>query len=372
MYPGDRAGDPADLYNCFVGNTKIASDSEIVRSYKHEYKGELITVETASGVQFTCTPNHPILTLDGWVKAKFLNNGDNLLIANVRNNVITGRNPHINHRFPSIKAIHKFFDKRGTKRTAFGMVNFHGDIPTADVEIITKKRFLWGDIYARIRECINKLLLKCSNKTLVRKSTFVKHFLRVFTSTFSNISCKSKCLTFFKGCVRHSNIHRLGTIPDRDIVLTEDTINDLTTKTKISRKLFNGRSCKVFADKIVSIKISSSHCHVYNLQTKNNYYFVNSIIPQNGEKSNGKFAIAHNCRCTMIAQIAGYERDINKYRKMGAYDEDGKQMTYDEWKKAKPQSQDILHQEKVGNAIKGAHINKYRKNAKEARRRLKK
>ena len=86
----------------------------------------------------------------------------------------------------------------------------------------------------------------------------------------------------------------------------------------------------------------------------------------------GDPADIYNCRCTMIAQIAGYERDINQYRKIGAYDEDGNPLTYNEWRKAKPESQDILHQEKVGNAIKGAHIQKYKRNAKEARRRLKK
>lgn len=83
-------------------------------------------------------------------------------------------------------------------------------------------------------------------------------------------------------------------------------------------------------------------------------------------------AMIYNCRCTMIAQIQGFERDINANRVMGAYNDDGTQMTYDEWRKAKPQSQDILHQEKVGNAIKGAHIQKYKRNAREAQRRLKK
>lgn len=80
----------------------------------------------------------------------------------------------------------------------------------------------------------------------------------------------------------------------------------------------------------------------------------------------------YNCRCTMIAQIKGFERDINENRVIRQYNEDGTRMTYDEWKKAKAKSQDILHQEKVGNAIKGAHIKKYKENAKEAKRRLNK
>ena len=60
---------------------------------------------------------------------------------------------------------------------------------------------------------------------------------------------------------------------------------------------------KVFVDNIVNINITTvSHIPVYNLQTGNSRYFVNTIIEQNGEKCNGNFAIAHNCRCSL-----GYE-----------------------------------------------------------------
>jgi uncharacterized protein with gpF-like domain len=83
-------------------------------------------------------------------------------------------------------------------------------------------------------------------------------------------------------------------------------------------------------------------------------------------------AMIYNCRCTMIAQIQGFERDINANRVINAYNDDGTQMTYAEWKKGKEKPRDILHQEKVGNAIRGAHIQKYKRNAKEAQRRLKK
>ena len=72
----------------------------------------------------------------------------------------------------------------------------------------------------------------------------------------------------------------------------------------------------------------------------------------------------------MIPQIEGFERDINEGRIMAAIKDDGTTMTYNEWKAAKAQSQDILHQEEVGENIRNAHVANYRRNAAEARRRL--
>lgn len=372
MCPGDRSADPANLYNCFVADTKIASDSKIVRSYKHKYDGELITIKTATGVQFTCTPNHPILTPRGWIAAKCLKNGDYLLIANVSDNVFARRNPNIQHRFPSIDTVHKSIDMMGGKRTISMAVNFHGDVPTSDVEIIAEKRFLWSDWYPRIFDCFNKFRLKHTNKPLMSKSAFMKHFWSVSLTPFSLMCCAREALSFFFRCVSHSDIHSFRTITSGDSTFTKNTINNAPRKSKVISKLFNGRAVKITADKIVSIKTSLSLCHVYNLQTKNGYYFVNSSIPQNEEKVNGNFAIAHNCRCSMIAQIEGFERDTTANRLVGATHDDGTPMTYAEWKKAKPKSRDILHQEKVGNRMKAAYNKQYKERAKEARKKLSK
>lgn len=90
-----------------------------------------------------------------------------------------------------------------------------------------------------------------------------------------------------------------------------------------------------------------------------------------GDKA-GDPADLYNCRCTMIAQIEGFERDTTGTRVVRQWKEDGTQMTYAEWKKAHAKSRDILHQEKVGKAIKGAHVANYKKKAAEAKRKLKK
>ena len=308
MYPGDPSGRPEEVYNCFIVGTKVASDSSVVRSYKHKYNGKIISVKTAGGVQFSCTPNHPILTPRGWVAAEFLNNGDNILVTNGENNVFSRVNPYIKHRFPSIDAIHKLGKKFGGERACGLSVNFHGDISTADVEVVTHKRLLRNGVDSGGGNCINKFLLKLSNKTIFCFGSLFKHFRSVCKTSFCFICCKCKSLPFFKCSVSHSCEHGFGTISNRDSVLTEYSVNDLPADTVIDGELLDRLSCKVFLDTIVNVDVSVLSTHVYNLQTENGYYFVNSIIPQDTEKSNGIFAIAKNCRCTLVAKVNGFKK----------------------------------------------------------------
>lgn len=299
-YPGDMSASAENVYNCFVGETKITSDSEIVRSYKQKYKGDLINIKTASGVNFTCSPNHPILTPNGWVCAKSLKNGNNILVTFFGQDSFLRVNPHINHRPARIDTIHKFGKITGGQRTCSMSVDFHGDVPTTDVEIITHKRLLRKGFYSVVLNIIDKFLFIKSDKSFPSQCSFFKHFFGIFKSSFGIVSRFCKSLPFFECCVSHSNKHCLRPISNSNTVLTKYSINDLPTDTVIDGELLDRISSDVFVDTIVDVDVFVSSCHIYNLQTKNGYYFVNSSIPQNKEKANGIYAIAKNCRCTMI------------------------------------------------------------------------
>lgn len=307
MYPGDPDADPANVYNCFVGETNIASGSEIVRSYKHEYSGRFVTVKTAGGVNFTCTPNHPILTINGWVKAESLQNGDNLVVAFGQKNFSLRTNPDVNHAFPRIDAIHKFFDEMGGKRTCSLSVNFHGDIPASDVEIITKKRLLRDGRNPRSFNGINKFLLKHTDESFLSKSAFAKHFGGICKSALCFVGGFCKAFPLVWRSLRHPEIHRLRPIALLYSGRVKPLDNDATRNAKLIGKCLDGFSGVVFADNIVSVDFSSGCSHVYNLQTENGYYFVNSSITQDTGKSNGIFAIAHNCRCTLVYKVVGFD-----------------------------------------------------------------
>lgn len=308
MFPGDPNAHPANVYNCFVGETNIATDSEVIRSYKHNYSGRFVTVKTAGGVNFTCTPNHPILTIGGWVPAESLQKGNDILVAFRRNDVFGRINPNINHVFPRIDAIHDFLNMSGGKRATSKMVNFHGDIPASDVEIITQKWFLGSDWNTSGSNSVDKFLLKHANKTFMGKSALVKHFGRIGFAALGFVGGVSKSLPFFFTGLRHPEIHRLRPIALLYSGRVKPLDNDVARNAELISECLDGFSGFVFADNIVSVDFSSGCSHVYNLQTENGYYFVNSSIAQSKRKSNGIFAIAHNCRCAMVAEIKGFIR----------------------------------------------------------------
>ena len=307
MYPGDPSADGANVWNCFVGETKIASDSDVVRSYKHNYSGKIISIKTACGVEFSCTPNHPILTPNGWVSAELLKNGDNILVTFGEQNVFGGVNPDIKHRFPRIDAIHNFFNVSGGERAVGVSVDFHGDVATSNVEIVTQERLLWKAFNATSGNSVNKLLFKLSDKTLSCFGSLFEHFRSICKSSLGFVCRKCKAFSFFRRSISHSCKHSLGTIANMDSVLTEYSINDLPADTVIDGELLDRLSCKVFLDTIVNVDVSVLSTHVYNLQTENGYYFVNSIIPEDSKKVNGIFAIAKNCRCTIAAKVLGFK-----------------------------------------------------------------
>ena len=336
-YPGDPRAKPANVYNCFTGDVKVASDSEVIRSYKHMYYGKLITIKTSGGVDFTCTPNHPILTPRGWIAAELLNDGDNILVTFRSNNVLSRIYPNIKHGFSRFDTFHKFMNMPWSNRAVGMSVNFHGDVSTSDVEIVTKKRFLRENRNPSGRNGVAKLFLKFPDKAFSSFCSFGKHILRVCAPALGDIGRKCICLSFLFGHIRHSDKHGFRPSTDMNVVLPEYSIDNSPAETMLKRELIDRLPGKVFLDHVVSVEVSSSNCHVYNLQTESGYYFVNSNIPQDAEMRNGIFAIAKNCRCTLrTVEKPGIEAESRKMRVKDP--KTGRnvvvnEMTYDEWER---------------------------------------
>lgn len=316
-FPGDPEGLPQEIYNCFVGDTNVCTDSDVIRTYKHEYQGKLVTVKTAGGVEFTCTLNHPILTMSGWIAAECLNNGDDIIVTFRKNKVMFRRDPNIQHTFARFDALHKLFDVIGSKRTCTLGVNFHGDIPTSEVEIITQKRFLRNNRNTSRCKLINKLLFIFTDETFLSNSSFMKHLRSIRFATLRFICKRSKSLAFFFAGLRHSQIHSLRPVALLDAGFIEPLCDGISGSVKFLSKLIDGFSGFIFSDKIVSIDINEGHTHVYNLQSENGYYFVNSIISQKRKNYNDIVAVAHNCRCRASIYLEGidHSKDAELYDK---------------------------------------------------------
>ena len=306
MYPGDVSmGCSAwNVINCFDGDVSVFNNKRALKSYKHSYSGKMLIVKTASGIEFNVTPNHPILTDRGWVSVASLNKGDNIIIGGLKKNLCLGTNPNKNEIPSKFNAFHEFLKIMGNfERISGANANFHGDIADSDVEVVTLKRFLPNGFISFCGKKIKDFFFSIAR--------FIKQFFsgnglkHIFSfGRFNTAPCDvggmSNPLLFSKRSLRHAIKHGLRTIANSDVIFTQDTIDNLSANIISDRKLFNGLPTYIGFDEIVDIDtfITTSHM-VYNLQTKNNLYLVNSIS-QNGAKCNYIGAIFHNCRCTIV------------------------------------------------------------------------
>lgn len=96
--------------NCVVPDTVIASpDGEAIM--QSDYSGEIVEFATANGRRLGVTPNHIMLTSRGWVRAKNLIQGDQVIYYCGWNEFIVETNPTHNDRIPTIEQLFTSFLK---------------------------------------------------------------------------------------------------------------------------------------------------------------------------------------------------------------------------------------------------------------------
>lgn len=66
---------------CFVGSTLVAWDGPLQKIFRSEYVGNVITVTTAAGKKLEGTPNHPVLTPNGFLPLHELKPGQEVVCS---------------------------------------------------------------------------------------------------------------------------------------------------------------------------------------------------------------------------------------------------------------------------------------------------
>jgi hypothetical protein len=132
----DRTGEHRFL-NCLTGDARVAPIGQLRRIWRSWHDGPLYRVKTAGGDDFTATPNHNVLTLGGWVPVQALSVGDKLCDASFGQGMSFGQ-PEIGQVPPTLSEVYgaarMLFEP---ERMVSGAVNFHGDRPVGEVEVVT-------------------------------------------------------------------------------------------------------------------------------------------------------------------------------------------------------------------------------------------
>lgn len=116
---------------------------------RRKFEGDVIDITTCGGRHLSVTANHPILTVNGWVKAGMLHDGDALLCG-FDGYGHDSRIPNVNDRPPSAEQVFealRLLDAAYPVGVEVSSVDFDGEpVSNSDVEIVDVDRLLKGHI----------------------------------------------------------------------------------------------------------------------------------------------------------------------------------------------------------------------------------
>jgi len=156
----DVDGPPLHV-NCILPGNVVAVPG-LVAGSKSFYVGRCIEVRTANGRGLTVTQNHPILTSRGWVLAKLINEGDQIVVCTNPKRVVSSIYPDYEHMPTVIEEVFsalKMSRSVLTGRVPVTAEDFYvdGRFIHGDIEVVGPDSFLLGDIQARLAQLKGQL-----------------------------------------------------------------------------------------------------------------------------------------------------------------------------------------------------------------------
>lgn len=302
--------------NCLIENTKVAA-SDLQNATRRFYEGEVVNIQTLKGFDLTVTPNHPVLTLRGWVKAKFLNEADYVFSASDPQRVCGLINPN-NANVPTVcqKIFNFNFVGGGVFSSSMPVSpeHFDGDFGDrqSDVNIKFVNSFLSDNGKIESFKKINKPQFVTR---LINRLGFDAFgaFDQCFNSNFfaaSGAVGGNSIFNVFGFCpFGHHQSVSFDLFANLYTVFGKNATDDISANIqRLSNGIFALKGGITTNDGFTVDKIKFLHNrfykgNVYNFETSTNYYLANNII-------------THNCRCTMTPVFKGEKAD---YRQTGGY-----------------------------------------------------
>jgi len=288
-------------YNCLPGDLRIDFGGGIEKCFRRWFSGELTTLVLESGKTIRATPNHPVLTLDGWKPIGVLNDSDYLIDLSKDLAYLPGK--YRNERIPMISEVFKSLRKSGLSFSFPGKADqFHGDGANGNVDVISATSPLRLGRQSALDKNVHKFSLTMPDPFAFRQGGFLQplaaHGRRNLPS--GRMSRGSQPLP--RGGRHFGKPDKIGfgTITDVDTSLKETASN---YNSFISRSFGNGKltlPVKIGSNDGTWIKLQAIGCgtmdrvkrvshvkysgYVYNFQTTLGYYTTEGLI-------------VSNCRC---------------------------------------------------------------------------
>jgi hypothetical protein len=295
-YPIDEVDLPQHP-NCFPAGTRVGGPPA-TGSFKRWYEGEMVDLTTRAGNRLSVTPNHPILTTEGWIKASELIDGDELICTDLMQTVAAIQ-PGVGsvHDVDEVPAlIEDVVDAiSGSDLVAASSVpvtaaHFHGDGTEGQIAVVASYGAFQGQFYPSVEE---PTLHKQSrgggvqSSQLPRPRSALTLFIRSLHTPHNLMRRSNLGRALFGGHAKPSRGVGFVPVSEFDTRIAQHTTDRVGCRAKIICEATRTFPGTVTTDEIVKIRRYPFSGHVYNLETQEGLYTANNVI-------------VHNCRCEVI------------------------------------------------------------------------
>ena len=367
-------------FQCVPAGTRVLPGGRTMGVYSRWHEGEMITVETASGRVLSATPNHPILTPDGWVSAAKLDVGDHVICdARPVWGVVDGEvdTESIPPKIEDVVEAALASSAMCSVEVPTTSEDFHGDGLEGEVAVVGSERLLGNRLIPSAFQLAIQKVLRLRNlrmgeadrlassgvlasvlPTLRNTAHRIMGRLRLFLAFFGRGSFHPRGLllasvsegnpgffqdsfdrpfraseTFANAGHTNAAVEQGNDFIERQIDRSPTTALGFEsssfehsddrgrTDAELASYLASGAEIPVFQDHIVRRDVSYRCCHVYNLETEQLWFSAQSIL-------------THNCRSDK-APVTGLD-DVSEGQRSALGGAVPKQ-TAEEWLKKQPE-----------------------------------
>lgn len=302
--PGDPDLPIEQRINCFTGDTPVSATG-MQASMCSVYTGPLVRVSTASGRVVTGTPNHPVLTDGGWIALGGLNVGDDLVVRTVRDLVAVrrltvGGDPEVQHLPATFREVHAALSKAGlAARVSRVAVNFYGDRPAGDVEVVGADGVLADSREPGEGQMPQKVGFEAPDNAGAPGGLPLQFKAARLGASPGRVRRFSQALTFLCAGLRHAYPHRFRS-PARFNSSSQERPADWPSADAVrSGKCLFALAREVATDEVVNVERLPHGSHeVYTLSTDIGIYIVAGGI------------VAANCRCSSVPLPGAIARKV--------------------------------------------------------------
>lgn len=308
-WPGHYTLPPEERINCFPEGTLVSGD--FVGAQRGWYEGVFTEIVLRCGRRFSLTPNHPVVTSQGFVPAGKVKPGQKILTYGRKVDIATmvaSCGNKVENKPVSIEQIFEAFLAGAVAGpTCVEVVrtqvdDFHGDGVSfqGNVDVVGSNwKLLEDGIIGQFEKCGDTIFVLESAKLPFESSSGSCGFAEggIDIAATSGPCLAEPRLRRRIGSVTPAGSLAIGIAADFNARLDKSAIEDGPTISGFLREALQRYSRSVAFDDVVEVRDFYSAGHVYDLQSRY------GIVVAYGQLYNDIGIVSSNCHCTILTEL---------------------------------------------------------------------